>query len=204
MSVANEVWKIIQADLAMQKDLSRGLINHRALARFIMDKYGLDASLDGVISAVRRFAEEGTGKASEKKLESIFKKSAITTRNNLICFTLKADGINLLHKVAHKGVRFVTGTKTIKLIADESVETEVEPVFSDYIIKIEEDLSEIAIAIKAEAAKTRGVMARIANEISMNEINIEELLISPPEFLIYVKQKDAIKTLDALLKLSKS
>ena len=36
------------------------------------------------------------------------------------------------------------------------------------------------------------------------DINIEEMIIAPPEFLIYVKQEDLIKTHEALFKLNGS
>ena len=87
---------------------------------------------------------------------------------------------------------------------DNTKSESVEESLSQYILKVEKDLGEISIRLAEEAAKTRGVMARIANEIALNKINIVELLISVPEFLIYVKEKDVIRTHEVLLGMSSS
>src|SRR3989338_870666 len=192
-SISQQVSDIIYSDISLQKDLTRGLINHRALARYIIDKYSLDASLDSVISAIRRVEIEPM-KEADKKISNLFKDAAISTRNNLVCFTLKSEAIVLLQKVASKNVRIVTGHEEIKVIVEKGKYEIVHDIFSPYIVKVEKDLGEVGIKLAEEAAKTYGVMSRIANEIALNKINIVELLISVPEFLICVRDKDVIKT----------
>ena len=202
-SISQQVSDIIYSDISLQKDLTRGLINHRALARDIIDKYSLDASLDSVISAIRRVEIEPM-KEADKKISNLFKDAAISTRNNLVCFTLKSEAIVLLQKVASKNVRIVTGHEEIKVIVEKGKYEIVHDIFSPYIVKVEKDLGEVGIKLAEEAAKTYGVMSRIANEIALNKINIVELLISVPEFLICVRDKDVIKTHEVLLGLSGS
>ncbi len=203
MSISQTVSDIIGSDLSLQKDLRRGLINHRALARYLLEKYNLDASLDAVISAIRRIEIEPL-KDFDKKITGFFKDATISTRNNLVCFTLKKEALYLLPKVINKNIRVVTGTDEINVIAEKPKYESLQDIFSQYTIKIEKDIGEVSIRLAEEAAKTRGVMSRIANEISLNKINIEQLLISVPEFLIYVKDKDVIKTHEVLLGLSGS
>ena len=48
---------------------------------------------------------------------------------------------------------------------------------------------------------TKGVLARIATELSLGNINIHELIMCPPEFIVYVKERDIVKAHEALLKL---
>ncbi|MBI4163838.1 MAG: hypothetical protein HY512_03170 [Candidatus Aenigmarchaeota archaeon] len=203
MSISQQVSDIVSSDLSLQKDIHRGLINHRALARYLIDKYDFDASLDAVISALRRIELEPL-KEFDKKITGFFKDASISTRNNLVCFTLKKEALFLLPKIISKNIRIVTGTDEINLIVEKTKSETLHDIFSQYIIKTEKDLGEVSIRLAEEAAKTRGVMSRIANEISLNKINIEQLLISVPEFLIYVKDKDVIKTHEVLLGLSGS
>ncbi len=203
MSISQEVSDIIASDLTVQKDLSRGLINHRALARYILDKYNIEASLDAVISAIRRIEIEPL-KDADKKISNLFRDAAISTRNNLVCLTLKKEAICLLPKIISKNIRIVTGSEEINLVVEKTKSDDIQDIFSQYITKVEKNLGEVSIRLAEEAAKTRGVTSRIANEIALNKINIEQLLISVPEFLIYVKDKDVIKTHEVLLGLSGS
>jgi hypothetical protein len=48
----------------------------------------------------------------------------------------------------------------------------------------------------------KGILAEIANEISIHNININEILICPPEFLILVSSKDMVKTHEIILGLT--
>jgi predicted regulator of amino acid metabolism with ACT domain len=197
-SITKEVWRIIESDRAIEKDLARNIINMRALARFIIDKYGLGASLDSVISAIRRFDIKST-QESDKKLSNLFKEAIIKTRNNIVCITVRHEtGV----EIKAEGIRKATGSESSKLIIEKSRLKEfLTAIPRKAIEKIEENLSELSINIDERAIKTRGVLARIANEISMSNINIEEIIISPPEFLIYVKEENITRTYESVLRL---
>ena len=155
MSISKEVAKIIESDLSIQNNLSRGLINHRALARHILNKHDVKASLDGIISAIRRIEIEPI-RAYEKKIENMFKDSTISTRNNLICFTVKPEAILLLPKILSKNIRLVTGNEEIKIIAEKGKGEYVQGILSGHILKVEKDLGEVCIKLDEEAAKTSG------------------------------------------------
>ena len=55
VSVNQRIWNIISKELCVERELLHGLINIRALAKYLIDKYSLNASLDSVISAIRRY-----------------------------------------------------------------------------------------------------------------------------------------------------
>ncbi|MEK0346490.1 MAG: hypothetical protein QQN65_06625, partial [Nitrosopumilus sp.] len=48
------IWKIIDTDISLKKDLLRGIVNIRSLAKYIIDTQTINVSLDSVISAIRR------------------------------------------------------------------------------------------------------------------------------------------------------
>jgi hypothetical protein len=206
-STNQAVWKILRSDLAVQKDLNRNLINNRALAKYVMSKYGLQTSLDAVISSIRRFQSEEVFKEEEKSLLNIFKNAVISTKNNMACLTLNMRPARFLKKI--KAVenggsyRIITTPTEIKIMLEQPQLANVKKFFTkDEIIKAEERLSEIRVKASETAIKTKGVLARIANELALADINLQEILVCSPRFLIYVKEKDIVKAHDAILKLS--
>ncbi|MBD3361811.1 hypothetical protein GF358_03395 [Candidatus Woesearchaeota archaeon] len=205
-STNQEVWKILRSDLAIQKDLQRNLINSRALAKYVINKYGLTTSLDAVISSIRRFQSEEAFKEEEKSIQSIFKNAVVTTKNNMACLTLRIRPNNFLKKIkeSESGIsyRIITTPTDVKIMLEKPQLTDVRKLFTkDEIISVEDKLSEIRVKVSDTAVKTKGVLARIANELALANINLQEILVCSPRFLIYVKERDIVKAHEAILKL---
>ena len=206
MSIKKDIWDILRTDMAIQKDLDRGLINTRALARYILKNYPVKAGFDTAIVAIREFRSEQVFQKEEQKLSRLFKDSAIKTRDNVACITLRRSGLEKVNRAFDRNdvLRMVSGSSSIKIITDRDTLGEARAIFpAKDVIKVEEGLSELSVTLSEKVIKTKGILARIADEIALQNINIEELIICPPEFLIYVKQEDVIKTYEALLKLRK-
>ncbi|MBI4148574.1 hypothetical protein HY490_04750 [Candidatus Woesearchaeota archaeon] len=205
LSVNQHVWLLLQKDLAVQKDLSRGLVNIRALAKHLMETYDIRAGIDAVISAIRRYESQNTFVEDDKNLNRIFQKGIVSTKNNVACITLDVNVKRLVQRFASDRLpacKIVTGKSALKLLVDNPDFSYVKSMFSDEeILKIENDLSEISVMVSPEAIKTKGVMARIASELALANINISELVVCPPEFLIYVKERDIVKAHESVLKL---
>lgn len=205
-STNQEVWKILRSDLAIQKDLHRNLLNTRALAKYIISKYNLITSLDAVISSIRRFQSEESFKEEEHTMLGIFKNAVISTKNNMSCITLNTRPCHFLKKMnlAENGpsYRIITTPNEIKVMLESPLLAGIRKLFSkEDIIKIEENLSEIRIKVSDVAVQTKGVLARIANELALADINLQEIIVCSPRFLIYVKERDIVKAHEAILKL---
>lgn len=204
-NINQEVWHILKSDLAIQKDLQRKLINTRALAKHIIQKYPLRASLDSVISAIRRFQSQEKFKEEEISLLSCFKGAVVSTKNNVACITLNmrpADFFKKFSAAKKSSIRITTGSREVKLIVEHPKLSEIKKNFNkDEIKKIQNNLSEINVMLSTKSLETRGVLARIASEIALANINLQEMVVCPPEFLIYVKEKDIVKAHEAILKL---
>ena len=67
------VWRVIDTDISLKKDVSRSVINVRALAKYIINKYKLNVSLDSVISAIRRYHISPEKKSSTGEVYSLLK-----------------------------------------------------------------------------------------------------------------------------------
>ncbi|MBN1644546.1 hypothetical protein JW851_00700 [Candidatus Woesearchaeota archaeon] len=200
------IWKILRSDLAVQKNLQRNLINSRALAKYLINKYGLNTSLDAVISSIRRFQSEENFKEEEKMLLNIFKNAIISTKNNMASITLNIRPALFLKKIKpvenKASYRIITTPNEVKVMLEQPQLPNVKKLFTkDEIIKIDEKISEIRVKVSDTAVKTKGVLARIANELALANINLQEIIVCSPRFLIYVKEKDIVKAHDAIIKL---
>jgi predicted regulator of amino acid metabolism with ACT domain len=204
-NINQEVWHILKSDLAIQKDLQRKLINTRALAKYILQKYPLRASLDSVISAIRRFQSQEKFKEEEQSLLSCFKGAVVSTKNNVAVLTLNmrpADFFKKFTTSKKTSLRVTTGSREVKLIVENPKLAEMKKHFNkEEIKKVQDNLSEINVKLSTKSLETRGVLARIASEIALANINLQEMVVCPPEFLIYVKEKDIVKAHEAILKL---
>jgi aspartokinase len=205
-STNQAVWKILRSDLAVQKNLQRNLINSRALAKYVIRKYGLTTSLDAVISSIRRFQGEESFKEEEKSLLNIFKGSIVSTKNNMACLTLNMRPAKFLKKIKAKengaSYRIITSPSEVKVMLEQPQLAEVKKLFEkEEILNVADKLSEIRVKVSETAVKTKGVLARIANELALANINLQEILVCSPRFLIYIKEKDIVKAHDAILKL---
>lgn len=206
-NINQKVHDILSSDLTLQKDLHRKIINVRALAKYLINMYQLKASIDAVISAIRRYDIKGKFEKFEVNVMDIFKGSLIATRSNLTCITASntaKDKLPLILKQLSKIARTfnaIEGTNEFKLIIDKEYTNHIKKILGEDLKYIETDLGEVRIVLKKEAIKTTGVLAKIANEISLREINIYDVLICSPEIIILVKQKDLLKAHESITQL---
>ena len=210
MNVNQEVWKALRTDSALQKDIARELINMRALAKYLIDKYHYKASLDAVISAIRRYQTHEEYKEEDKILEHVFHDSVVSTKNNMACITLDIPIRQVLQKLQHlekgnnKRLKIITGTEAVKLITEQPHLKDVQKQFTkEEIDSTDENISEVRVVVSKEAIRTKGVLAKLATEIALANINIKEMIICPPEFFIYVHQDDIVKAHESVIQLCK-
>lgn len=204
ISVNSQIENIIKGDTVLQKGLARKIINTRALAKYLLKKFSLP-SLDSIISAIRRF-DVYNAEEEEEKVLNIFKGSIVRTKNDVACITFTSNYKEVFDKLSTlkniNPVRSVVGSKELKIIVEKPFVETLKHAFNEKEIKkIEEQLSEISIMLPEKAIQTKGVMAKIATEIALENINIIELVVCPPEFLIYIKQKDIVKVHETVLRL---
>jgi hypothetical protein len=201
-SVQQKVSILLSKEVSLQKGLTNKLINTRALARYLKEKYHLEASLDSIISAVRRYDLKKI-EEDKKKILELLKGAVVSTRNNVACITLRNFSLKDLEKLEKiKSLSFVKGTHEFKVVIDKEYVESLKDLFSNKIIKIEDDLSEVSFVLSEKVLKQKGILAEIANEIYIHVINISEILICPPEFLILVKKKDMVKTHEIIIGLT--
>jgi aspartokinase len=209
-NIVHEVWKILDTSPSIQREMSRGLINHSALARYIIEEKKVDGNIDAVLSAIRRY-EIDHYEELFNNANNIICQSAVSTKSKLANISIIKDTATqkLIPKLFllinyNRGdvLRIIQADESIKILVDEKNLGKVKQLFpKDKIINIDEDLGEINIHLHPEAVNTPGIIAVISNELLMNGINIMETMSSVPELLWFVKEKDLLKAYNVFYQL---
>ncbi len=204
------VWEALHNEPIILKGMHLGLINHRALARYLHKKYQLQVPLDSTISAIRRFEMTSAFSDQFETIPTLLKGSDVSTKNNISLVTLKND-INFFAEYAvflqniktinRLKFRHVLAESIIKFIADSNDIALIEKTFKSHLVSIESQLGEIKIVIPQKLKNMKGVAARISNEISQSDINIKEIITCIPDFFMYVHEKDLPKAYTAIMNL---
>lgn len=210
-NINKDVWRYLDNNLAVKKNLFEGVINVRALAKRIISDLHTNWSLHSVISAIRRYegkAEQRdymkelykqlkAAKLSTKtKLCSVlfYKKSAVRKRLSELFATIDFEGGDIL--------RIFEVSKYIKIIIDEKTIINVNKIFDkDQIVNIEKNIGELNIIYSEEITKIPGLFAAIANELAANNISIVDSMICHSEHIIIVQEKDIQHAFDVLFAL---
>jgi len=208
-NIPQKIWEILGKHPAIQKDIARNIINTRALANYLIKRYGLNASLDAVISAIRRYQTDKKYEEYNTSVENILSGGNVLTNSNMACLTAlkNQDTIKLISGLydalgAKHEIKIVNSGKHIKLIGNISIITEIkQQLLEKDVIKLERDMGEVIIKTSMQAEYTKGVVARMLNEILVHDINVHEIIVCLPDITLLVKQQDLLIAHDSLLKL---
>lgn len=211
-NIVHEVWKILDSSPSMQREMSRGLINSSALARYIIEKKKVDGTLDAVLNAIRRY-ECDDHDTVFKNASNIISETVISTKSRLANIAiikdtstqkLLPDLFSIISYNRGDALRIIQADESIKVLVDQKNLEKVRKLFpEDKIIKIDEDLAEINMHLHLEAVNTPGIITISSNELTMNGINVMETMSCVPELLWFVKEKDALKAYNVLYQLCK-
>ncbi len=212
-NIVHEVWKIIDRDPSIKKDLSREIINMRALASYIIKEKKIKASMDAVISALRRYQVGTDTKSKFDQAAEIVGSSSLSTRSKIVNITIAKDQDvqNKLQKVFsiinyNRGdtLRIMQGEEVLKIIIDEkNLEQVLKILPGEKIIRVHTGLAEINMHLHKDAVETRGIIVVICSELLANDVNMVEIMSCVPELLILVEEKDMLRAYQTLFNLCK-
>jgi len=210
-SITEEIWRVIDNHPCIRTNLSRGLINNRALAKFLIKEQKIDATMDAVISAIRRYKPEKYVDTYNKAIK-ILSNATISTKSRLANAAIIKDAEvqNLLPKLFsviyyNRGdvLRIIQADESMKILIDEKNLDKLSKLFpEEKIIKVDKNLAELNMHLHPEAVNTPGLSAVITNELAMNGINIMEIISCVPELLFFVNENDILKAHQVLYRLS--
>lgn len=205
-NIKSEVHDILDIKPAVRKCLTGDLINQRALARQIREDLSQEASLDAIISAIRRYPLDREGE-SDKAIQLI-KGMKISTKNKIAGLRLKnkSEVHDLLGEVA-SSIDFGSGEtlkinmalQSVKIIFDQrNLERILEIIPEKLITNTTKNLSELIVTFPKGAKGTPGLASRITTEFALNDINIIEIMSSIPELIVILDESDTKRAYEIL------
>ena len=210
-NLVNDVWKYLDSESCIRRDINRGLINTRALAKYLIEKHHIEGNLDAVISAIRRYDLE--------KHEDVFilahKKLALTaslsTKSNLVNLAFMKDTeiqrlipklFEIIKYTRGEVLRIIQADEAIKVLVDEkNIEKIMELIPENKIISIDKNLAEINMHTNPAVKYTPGIVATITNELAINDVNLVEVMTCFPELLWFMDEKYLLKAYHVLYQL---
>ncbi len=202
-NTVGEVWKFLDNSPCIRRDLSRDIINARALAKYILKENKMDATLDAVISAIRRYELNRQDNIFLIANKLISQTVNLSTRTGLAEITLLKDNdvqkilpelFKIIQYVRGDVLRVVQADESIRLLIDEKNLEKIKEVFPENkIIRLDKNLAEINMHMHPKMRTTQGILAAISNELAINGINIIEIMSCFPEMLFFVKEQDVLK-----------
>jgi len=213
-NTVQKVWRFLDNNPSIKREMKRGLINTSALARYIINKWKISADQDAVISAIRRYRLDIYTDVFDNAYKILSQTVNISTKSNLAEISLiKDDEVQELLPKIFSIIKYVQGdvlrvtqaNESIRLLIDEKNMEKVIDMFpKKKIISKEKGLAEINIYIHPQMQTTPGILATIANELAINDINIVEFMTCPPEMICVVKKDDLLRASRVLYKLCES
>jgi len=210
-NITHDVWKTLDNNPSIRREMNRGLINASALARYLIKEKKIDASLDAVIGAIRRYELDKPDDIFNKAYKLLALTVNISTKSNLAEISLIKDSqvqqilpklFGIIQYIRGDVLRVAQANDSIRLLIDEKNMKKVISLFpKDKIITEETDLAEINIYIHPKMQTTPGILAVIATELANNGINIVEVMTCPPEMIWVVKKEELVKASDVLFQL---
>lgn len=195
-NISKTVRKILAGYPYIKKYLSMGVINNRALAKTILKEVkrelNREVNIQSVVTAIRRLP---TKKEESSKILEILAKSEVNLKYDIGVLTLKKSS-----KLPNLGEDYIViqGLETTTIVGEEKKLAEIEKILEDSIIEKRKNLASIIVKSPKEIASTYGVIAHMANALTLEKINIVEMMSSYIETCFIVEEKDALKTIEII------
>ncbi|MBI3050978.1 hypothetical protein HYY74_00815 [Candidatus Woesearchaeota archaeon] len=211
-NISKSVHRFVEQDLALRKDLSRGIVNIRSAAAYIKSQARLSASIDAVISALRRI-ESGSKDAEPRfsKAITLIRNAKITTRNHIAIIALKKDSsvqeaiprlFSLIDYSRGEALRIIQAEELLKVVVDQRNAAAVSELFTkNKIIHMEKNLAEVNVHLDPVSSKVPGILAIFNTELANRGINIVESMTCVPELLWFIDETDLLNAHQTFLEL---
>ncbi|MCM2325594.1 MAG: hypothetical protein NDI94_03970 [Candidatus Woesearchaeota archaeon] len=188
----------------IEKCYSEGLINRRALARYLIEhKLAKEEQMDALIAMIRRY-DFGKADADTDGLKDL--KTSIKDNLVILNYSKEPELLNMLSKIVgqtnyniSETLKVIVGTSNVTLIVDKS---RIPKLDFELLHKID-DISELSLQFSKKAINTKGIISIITRELYINDIVISEMLTASNELLIYLKDEHVLKAYELIKRLCK-
>lgn len=210
----NLIWKYLDRNTDVKRDLARGIVNVRSLAKFILkENPHLDIGITGIVTAIRRYLDEKKFEEKHKALDKIFENTKLEmsfgnailhlkkTEHSLNALTELFKKLNLL---GEDTVNLVMDKSSFALTFDDDHYDLIRNQFNDdKVMKEMKDVGQIVLKFDPAVMETPNVFSTVLNEVGINDINVIDSVTKREKFMIFVKEKDLMNTCNILYKFTK-
>ncbi len=211
-SITKRVWQLLDEDPSLQKDLARGVINVSGLAAYLRKHANLPGTPDSIISAIRRYKADGEVALQNEQVRRAFKEAIVSTKTRITSILL-SNSSNLYKVLAalmkdpnfYKSELFrliKSRDETLLMVDSESV-ADVQRAFPEgNIVDVQHGLAELSIILTPDGWRSKGVLARLSNEVANYGVNILALITAEPRVSLFVREEELMKAHEAVLSLT--
>ncbi len=210
----NLVWTYINRNTDIKRNLSRGIINIRSLAKYILESHpNIDITTTGIVTSIRRYLEENKFEEKNKNLSKIFSNTKMEMSfGNSILHVRKTEhtlaSLNELFKklnlLGTDNASMVMDKSSFALIYDNEQKNLIRSQFENNVVISEiSDVGHITLKFDPLVIQTPNVFATVLNEIGINDINVLDSITKRERFMIFVHEKDLMETCNILYKFTR-
>jgi len=191
--------------------LSRKIINVRSLAQYIITNQKTNASIDAVISAIRRYNLDNKKSEDSNSVHSILKQARVAIRTKMASLLLKRTDFvktklgrpdKLMDFQGHDIIRVLEGSQALTIVMDQKNFDKIKSTFpKDLILEENKKVGMVEINYPRILKRTPGVFSIIYNELAQNNISIIDALISSNEHILIIEEEKLLKAFELIQKL---
>jgi len=200
----------IERDGVVKHGLARGLINVRALARWIQVATPGETSFDAILSAIRRYPIKQSSAKRENIGKMILK---LSLKNRIVVVSIRnqpelqltiARFAGEVNYARGDSFRVVSGMDSVSVTIDSKNLSKLDSKLpKQAVLKKLGNLAEIVVDMASEDMP--GVISAITAELAMNDVSIIQLsTVGPGRIIILTNEKDAMKAYQSLEEMSKA
>lgn len=209
-SIAARVRERVENDVILAGAVSRGIVNYRAAARWLVETRDWDVSEGAVISALRRLTPSMDETFDQAR--DVLEQSHVNTRAQMC--SVRLPGVEEIrrrlpefHEIVDAGqgevLRVISSDQGFKVLLDEkNLEAVEEAIDPGLVQEVKRDLTELDVVIPPEARTTPGILALVCNKLALHGINIAETVDGVHQHILLVSSRDAIEAHRLLTRLT--
>ena len=209
-AVRRSIERIIESDPTIRRGLQRGIINSRALSRYILENCAVDSTPDAVLGILRRYPLDGMREDGD---QLGLKDCSLSMRGGIAYLTLEnapdimkrvAEFTSTIRSTKGENFRVIVGSDSVRVIAGQEALDNFRQTFRPKeIIKYTSQLAEICLLLPFGTERLGEIATAITAQLTLNRISLAGILVCPPEDIIIVPETDAPRTFEALQQLQR-
>jgi hypothetical protein len=208
--VRRKIERIIESDPTIRTGLFRGIINSRGLARYIVENYAVDSTMDAVLGVLRRYPLDD-GRKEDLRLG--LKDCHIWMRGG-IAYLIVENLPDVMRRVAEfagtirstrgEPFRVVVSSDSVRIIAGrDALDNFKESFRPKEVIRYSTELAEVTLLLPEGPENLGGIATAITAQLTLNGIDPVGIMVCPPEDILIVSESDASRTFEAIQQLVK-